>query len=120
AVWCRYTVAGAADAPGALSARPARSARRLGHGGAATAGSGPATSPTERKKRAICRRIRESPPGAVVLAEDATDVLLFPPVRAAWAERGREAEVRISGGTARRVIFGDVPPAVELRVAAAA
>jgi hypothetical protein len=41
----------------------------------------------------------------VVLAEDETDVLLFPPLRAAWAERGQQAEVRISGRNARRVIF---------------
>jgi transposase len=41
-----------------------------------------------------------------VLAEDETDVLLFPPLRAAWAERGRQAEVHISGRNARRVIFG--------------
>lgn len=43
-----------------------------------------------------------------MLAEDETDVLLFPPLRAAWAERGRQAEVRISGRNARRVIFGAI------------
>ena len=41
-----------------------------------------------------------------MLAEDETDVLLFPPLRAAWAERGRQAEVRISGRNAHRVLFG--------------
>jgi hypothetical protein len=42
----------------------------------------------------------------VVLAEDETDLLLFPPLRAAWAPRGEPAEVRISGRNARRVVFG--------------
>lgn len=65
-------------------------------------------TPTERKKRAICRRIRHCPLETVVLAEDETDVLLFPPLRAAWAERGRQAKVRISGRNARRVIFGAI------------
>jgi hypothetical protein len=41
-----------------------------------------------------------------VLAEDETDLLLFPPLRSCWALRGRPAEVRISGRNARRVVFG--------------
>jgi DDE superfamily endonuclease len=41
-----------------------------------------------------------------VLAQDETDLLLFPPLRAGWAKRGEPAEVRLSGGNARRVIFG--------------
>jgi transposase len=41
-----------------------------------------------------------------VLAEDETDVLLFPPLRAAWAKRGQQARVWLSGRNARRVIFG--------------
>jgi transposase len=32
--------------------------------------------------------------------------LLFPPLRAAWGERGQPLEVRLSGGNARRVVFG--------------
>ena len=39
-------------------------------------------------------------------AEDETDLLLFPPLRACWALRGRPAEVPISGRNDRRVIFG--------------
>jgi transposase len=41
-----------------------------------------------------------------VLAQDETDVLLFPPLRAAWARRGQQARVWLSGRNARRVIFG--------------
>jgi DDE superfamily endonuclease len=42
----------------------------------------------------------------VVLAQDETDLLLFPPLRARWAERGEDAKVVLSGRNARRVIFG--------------
>jgi len=42
----------------------------------------------------------------VVLAEDETDLLLFPPLRAGWARRGEVAEVRLSGWNARQVVFG--------------
>jgi hypothetical protein len=41
-----------------------------------------------------------------VLAEDETDLLLLPPLRACWAPRGEPAEVHISGRNDRRVIFG--------------
>jgi DDE superfamily endonuclease len=41
-----------------------------------------------------------------VLAQDETDLLLFPPLRASWSKRGAAAEVRLSGRNARRVIFG--------------
>jgi hypothetical protein len=41
-----------------------------------------------------------------VLAEDETDLLLFPPLRAAWSPRGQPAEVRLAGWNARRVVFG--------------
>ncbi len=40
------------------------------------------------------------------MAEDETDLLLFPPLRAGWALRGRPRAVRISGQNARRVVFG--------------
>ncbi len=42
----------------------------------------------------------------MLLAEDETDLLLFPPLRAGWALRGQPREVRISGQNARRVVFG--------------
>lgn len=41
-----------------------------------------------------------------MLAEDETNVLLFPPLRAAWARRGQQARVLLTGRNARRVIFG--------------
>jgi hypothetical protein len=41
-----------------------------------------------------------------VLAQDETDLMMFPPLRAGWSLRGEPAEVHISGWNARRVIFG--------------
>jgi transposase len=46
------------------------------------------------------------PPRTAKLAEDGTDLRLFPPLRAGWARRGEEAPVPISGGNAKRVVFG--------------
>jgi DDE superfamily endonuclease len=46
------------------------------------------------------------PRRSVVLAEDETDLLLFPPLRAGWSKRGEAAKVWLSGRNARRVIFG--------------
>lgn len=40
------------------------------------------------------------------MAQDETDLMMFPPLRAGWSLRGEPAEVHISGGNARRVIFG--------------
>jgi hypothetical protein len=40
------------------------------------------------------------------LAEDETDLLLFPPLRACWSLRGQPKEVVLSGRNARRVVFG--------------
>jgi DDE superfamily endonuclease len=45
-------------------------------------------------------------PRSVFLAEDETDLLLFPPLRACWSLRGQAAEVHLCGRNARRVIFG--------------
>jgi DDE superfamily endonuclease len=59
-----------------------------------------------RKKRRIRGRIRDLPPRSVVLAQDETDLLLFPPLRAGWSKRGEVARVWLSGRNARRVIFG--------------
>jgi transposase len=41
-----------------------------------------------------------------LLAEDETDILLFPPLRNAWRLRGQPGDVVISGRNARRVVFG--------------
>jgi hypothetical protein len=46
------------------------------------------------------------PRRTVVLAEDETDLLLFPPLRSGWAHRGEPVRVMLSGRNARRVIFG--------------
>jgi transposase len=43
-----------------------------------------------------------------VLIEDETDVLLFPPLRAAWARRGTQARVPLAGWNAKRVVFGAI------------
>lgn len=43
-----------------------------------------------------------------MLAEDETDLLLFPPLRSGWAPRGAQAEVWLTGRNARRVLFGAV------------
>ena len=59
-----------------------------------------------RKKRRIRREIRHLPPRSVLLVEDETDVLLFPPLRANWSRRGEANRVLLSGRNARRVIFG--------------
>lgn len=45
-------------------------------------------------------------PRWVKLFEDETDLLLFPPLRAAWGRRGQPLVVPIAGGNARRVVFG--------------
>lgn len=50
------------------------------------------------------------PRHAVLLFLDATILRLFPPLRLAWAFRGEQAEVRISGRNAKRVLFGVINP----------
>jgi hypothetical protein len=42
----------------------------------------------------------------VVLAEDETDLLLFPPLRSCWSPVGQPKEVALCGRNARRVLFG--------------
>jgi transposase len=61
-----------------------------------------------RKIRRIRQQIKDLGPRAALLFEDETDLLLFPPLRARWAKRGRSAKVVISGQNARRVIFGAI------------
>jgi hypothetical protein len=51
-----------------------------------------------------------------VLFTDATILRLFPPLRCAWAFRGEQAEVRISGRNAKRVLFGAINPRTGHRV----
>lgn len=56
------------------------------------------------------------PPGAVWLFLDATILRLFPPLRAAWAMRGEQAVVRITGRNAKRVLFGVINPRTGHRI----
>lgn len=42
----------------------------------------------------------------MLLAEDETDLLLFPPLRGMWSQRGKPAPVLLSGQNAKRVVFG--------------
>jgi DDE superfamily endonuclease len=63
-------------------------------------------TPSARKKRRIRRQIEALPRRSVVLAQDETDLLLFPPLRAGWSKRGEVSRVWLSGRNARRVIFG--------------
>ena len=44
----------------------------------------------------------------VLLATDWTLLRLFPPLRSAWARKGEQAQVRISGRNAKRVLFGTI------------
>jgi len=60
----------------------------------------------EKKKRRIRRLLSSLPQRSVVLAEDETDLLLFPPLRAMWSLRGVPAQVLLSGWNARRTVFG--------------
>ena len=60
------------------------------------------------KIRRIRQRIKELGPRTVLLFEDETDLLLFPPLRACWARRGESAEVPLCGWNARRVVFGAI------------
>jgi transposase len=63
-------------------------------------------TPRARKKRALRRRAHGLPARTALLAEDETDLRLFPPLRAGWAKRGEPAPVPISGANAKRVVFG--------------
>jgi hypothetical protein len=68
---------------------------------------GPAPGP---EKRGLIRRLRRMPANAVLLFLDATILRLFPPLRFAWAFKGEQAEVKISGRNAKRVLFGVLNP----------
>ena len=48
------------------------------------------------------------PAGGRLLVLDETTLRHLPPLRAAWALRGKQAQVRISGTNARRSLFGSV------------
>lgn len=50
--------------------------------------------------------MRQLRPRSALLAQDETDLLLFPPLRAGWSLRGQPQPVHLSGRNARRVVFG--------------
>ena len=52
----------------------------------------PGSGPERRKKRRIRRQIRALPRRSVVLAQDETDLLLFPPLRTAWSKARRRRQ----------------------------
>ncbi len=52
--------------------------------------------------------MKSLPAGGRLLALDETILRHLPPLRAAWALRGQQAEVRVSGKNARRSLFGTV------------
>jgi hypothetical protein len=54
----------------------------------------------------IRSRIKQLPRRSVVLAQDETDLLLFPPLRSCWSPVGQAKEVVLCGRNARRVVFG--------------
>jgi transposase len=54
--------------------------------------------------------------GGTVWVGDETTLREFPPLRAAWARRGEQATVVISGRNGRRVLFGALNPATAERV----
>jgi hypothetical protein len=56
------------------------------------------------------------PAGAVLLFEDETILRQFPVLRRAWALRGEQAKVAISGRNAKRVLFGTLNPCTGHRI----
>jgi transposase len=50
------------------------------------------------------------PARAVLLFSDATILRWFPPLRYAWAFRGAQAKIKITGQNAKRVLFGTINP----------
>jgi transposase len=59
-----------------------------------------------KKKEVIEQTVRRLPRRHVLLIEDETDLLLFPPLRSMWARRGEPARVLLNGWNAHRVVFG--------------
>ena len=61
-----------------------------------------------RKMRDIRKKVAHLDERSVLLFQDETDLLLFPPLRSAWAERGMAAQVPISGWNEKRVVFAAI------------
>ena len=54
------------------------------------------------------RRLKRMEPGDVLLFIDATRLRLFPPLRSAWARKGEQARVPVTGRNAKRVLLGAI------------
>jgi transposase len=68
-----------------------------------------AKSPRVRRRlRLIRKKVRALPADCAKLFEDETDLLLYPPLRAGWFERGKQTKVSISGWNAKRTVFGTI------------
>lgn len=61
-----------------------------------------------QKMRKISENIDKLDERSVILFEDETDLLLFPPLRSNWARKGEAARVAITGWNAKRVVFGAI------------
>ena len=62
------------------------------------------------------RRVKRMPADAVLLFMDETILRLLPPLRCAWALAGTQAEVRVTGQNAKRVLFGALNPRTGHRI----
>lgn len=58
-----------------------------------------------KKKRAIRKALHHLPAGARVFTMDETALRLLPPLRAAWAQKGKQAKVPISGRNAQGTLY---------------
>jgi putative transposase len=68
-----------------------------------------AKSPRVRRwLRRIRELVRALPADCAKLFEDETDLLLYPPLRAGWFERGKQTKVSITGWNAKRTVFGTI------------
>ena len=61
-----------------------------------------------QKIRKLAGNIANLDERSVILFEDETDLLLFPPLRSNWSKKGEPVHVNITGWNAKRVIFGAI------------
>lgn len=65
--------------------------------------------PKRKEKMSEIRvKVANSKPHTAILFADETDLLLFPPIRSAWAERGQSIKISLHGQNEKRVIFGAI------------
>jgi transposase len=62
----------------------------------------------DQKMAEIRAKVASLPAHTAVLFEDETDLLLFPPIRSAWARKGEAVKVPIHGRNEKQVIFGAI------------